>query len=200
MTSNYLEQYRRLLSIAEAGIYYGKDVFDKERYEELKEISLKLIREVGNEPLEKLENIVASNEGYPTPKIDVRAYIKKGNKVLLVEDLPTKEWALPGGYAEVGLTPKESIIKEVMEETGLTVDECELVAVFDTNLRKDIPQLFQYYKLVFYCTVTDGVFKENIETSDADFFDLENLPKLSQNRTTKEQLIELSNNTSIYCE
>lgn len=200
MTSNYLEQYRRLLSIAEAGIYYGKDVFDKERYEELKEISLKLIRDIGNEPLEKLENIVASNEGYPTPKIDVRAYIKKDNKVLLVEDLPTKEWALPGGYAEVGLTPKESIIKEVLEETGLTVDECELVAVFDTNLRKDIPQLFQYYKLVFCCTVTDGIFKENIETSDADFFDLENLPKLSQNRTTKEQLIELSNNTSIYCE
>lgn len=200
MTSDYLEQYRRLLSIAEAGIYYGKDVFDRERYEELKEISLKLIRDVGNEPLEKLENIVASNEGYPTPKIDVRAYIKKDNKVLLVEDLPTKEWALPGGYAEVGLTPKESIIKEVLEETGLTVDECELVAVFDTNLRKDIPQLFQYYKLVFCCTVTDGIFKENIETSDADFFDLENLPKLSQNRTTKEQLIELSNNTSIYCE
>lgn len=60
--------------------------------------------------------------------------------------------------------------------------------------------MFQYYKLVFYCTVTGGVFKENIETSDVDLFDLENLPKLSLNRTTKEQLIELSNSTSIYCD
>ena len=115
MTSNYLEQYKRLLSIAEAGIFYGKDAFDKERYEELKEIALTLISDVGNEPIEKLENIVSANEGYPTPKIDVRAYIKEGNKILLVEDFPTKEWALPGGYAEIGLTPKESIIKEVFE-------------------------------------------------------------------------------------
>lgn len=200
MTLNYLEQYRRLLSIAEAGLFYGKDLFDKERYKELQELSLNLISNLGNEPIEKLENIIDSNEGYLTPKIDVRAFIKKENKILLVEDLTTKEWALPGGYAEVGLTPKENIRKEVFEETGLTVGNCELIAVFDTNLRKDIPQMFQYYKLVFYCTVTDGIFKENIETSDVDFFDLDNLPKLSLNRTTEEQLIELSNSTSIYCD
>lgn len=200
MTSNYLEQYKRLLSIAEAGLFYGKDAFDKERYEELKKIALELISDVGNEPIEKLESIVSANEGYPTPKIDVRAYIKEGNKILLVEDFPTKEWALPGGYAEIGLTPKESIIKEVFEETGLIVDQCDLIAVFDTNLRKDIPQLFQYYKLVFSCTIAGGTFKENIETSDVGFFDLENLPKLSKNRTTKEQLLELSTSTSIYCE
>lgn len=200
MTLNYLEQYRRLLSIAEAGIFYGKDPFDKERYEELQKLSLNLISHLGNEPIEKLENIIDSSEGYPTPKIDVRAFIKKENKILLVEDLTTKEWALPGGYAEVGLTPKENVKKEVLEETGLIVENCELIAVVDTNLRKDIPQMFQYYKLVFYCTVTGGIFKENIETSDVDFFDLDNLPKLSLNRTTKEQLMELSNSTNVYCD
>lgn len=200
MAFDYLEQYKRLLSIAEAGLFYGKDAFDKERYEELQEIALELISEVGNESFEKLENIVSANEGYPTPKIDVRAYIKEDNKILLVEDFPTKEWALPGGYAEIELTPKENIIKEVFEETGLIVDQCDLIAVFDTNLRKDIPQLFQYYKLVFSCTVTGGTFKENIETSDVGFFDLEDLPKLSKKRTTKEQLLELSTSTSIYCE
>ena len=82
----------------------------------------------------------------------------------------------------------------------MIVYHCDLFAVFDTNLRKDIPQLFQYYKLVFSCTVTGGTFKENIETSAIGFFDLEDLPKLSKKRTTKEQLLELSTSTSIYCE
>lgn len=149
MTLNYLEQYRRLLSIAEAGIFYGKDPFDKERYEELQKLSLNLISHLGNEPIEKLENIIDSSEGYPTPKIDVRAFIKKENKILLVEDLTTKEWALPGGYAEVGLTPKENIIKEVMEETGLIVEDCELIAVVDTNLRKDILRCFSIINWYF---------------------------------------------------
>lgn len=199
MIDNYLEHYRRLLSIAEAGLFYGKDLFDKERYEELQELSLKLISNLSNEPIEKLKNIVDSNEGYPTPKIDVRGYIKKDDKILLVEDAKTKKWAMPGGYAEVGLTPKENVIKEVLEETGLVVESCDLIAVFDTNLRKDIPQMFQYYKLIFSCTVTEGgLFKENIETSDMDFFTLDNLPPLSLNRTTKEQLIKLSTSKNVY--
>ncbi|WP_041556749.1 NUDIX hydrolase N-terminal domain-containing protein [Carnobacterium sp. 17-4] len=196
---NYLDHYRRLLSIAEAGLFYGKDLFDKERYEELQELSLKLISNLSNEPIEKLKKIVDSNEGYPTPKIDVRGYIKKDEKILLVEDAKTKKWAMPGGYAEVGLTPKENVIKEVLEETGLIVESCELIAVFDTNLRKDIPQMFQYYKLVFDCTVNDdGLFKENIETSDMDFFTLDDLPPLSLNRTTKEQLTKLSSSKNVY--
>ncbi|UDE96240.1 NUDIX hydrolase [Carnobacterium viridans] len=196
---SYLEHYRRLLSIAEAGLFYGEDLFDKERYEELQELSLKLISNLSNEPIKKLKNIVDSNEGYPTPKIDVRGYIKKNDKILLVEDAKTKKWAMPGGYAEVGLSPKENVIKEVLEETGLIVESCELIAVFDTNLRKDIPQMFQYYKLVFNCIVNDdGLFKENIETSDMDFFTLDNLPSLSLDRTTKEQLIKLSTSTKVY--
>ena len=199
MIDSYLEHYRRLLSIAEAGLFYGEDLFDKKRYEELQELSLKLISNLSNEPIKKLKNIVDSNEGYPTPKIDVRGYIKKNDKILLVEDAKTKKWAMPGGYAEVGLSPKENVIKEVLEETGLIVESCELIAVFDTNLRKDIPQMFQYYKLVFNCIVKDdGLFKENIETSDMDFFTLDNLPSLSLDRTTKEQLIKLSTSTNVY--
>ncbi len=119
---------------------------------------------------------------------------------MLVQDRATKEWSLPGGYAEVGLTPKENIQKEVLEETGLHVAVGPLRAIFDTNLREDIPQLFQYYKLVFACEVISGAFAANSETVQSHYFELEDLPTLSMKRTTKEQLVQLVQDNQLYVE
>lgn len=195
---DYFAQYKRLLSIAEAGLYYGKDVYDKERYQEIKELALHLISTVVDQDAAALTLLTEKNEGYPTPKVDVRALIQKDEKILLVEDSLTKEWSLPGGYAEIGLTPRENIKKEVLEETGLLVEVKELRAIFDTNLRQDIPQVFQYYKLVFECEVLAGDFIKNSETSNSDYFALNELPKLSIKRTTKEQLEQLVNEKSLH--
>lgn len=107
---------------------------------------------------------------------------------------------MPGGYAEVGLSPKENIKKEVLEETGLMVEVNELLGVFDTNLRKDIPQMYQYYKMVFSCSIISGSFQKNIETSKMDFFRLTELPKLSLKRTTAEQLQILASGGNVFCE
>lgn len=186
------EQYKRLLAIAEAGLFYGKDPFDEERYQELKSIALSLLSNGDKEIEERLEFILEQNEGYPTPKVDVRAFIKQEDKVLLVEDSNTKEWALPGGFAEIGYSPKENIGKEVKEETGLTVTVDQLLAIFDTNTRKDIPQAFQYYKVIFECSIIEGSFITNNETSNSAFFALDDLPTLSQKRTTEEQLTILA--------
>lgn len=197
-----IEKYRRLLNLAQAGIYYQKDVYDLERYEEIKKISLELIAELTQTKISQLEKLVSFEDGYQTPKIDVRALIKKDDNILLVEDAFTKEWALPGGFADVGLSPLENIIKEVKEETNLDVTSAELVAIFDTNKRPDIFQFFQYYKLVFECTVTENEpFKQNSETSAIGYFNLSELPKLSENRTTKEQLERLvSRDNTIICD
>ena len=195
---DYFAQYKRLLSIAEAGLYYGKDVYDKERYQEIKELALHLMSTVVDQDAAALTLLTEKNEGYPTPKSDVRALIQKDEKILLVEDSLTKEWSLPGGYAEIGLTPRENIKKEVLEETGLLVEVKELRAIFDTNLRQDIPQVFQYYKLVFECEVLAGDFIKNSETSNSDYFALNELPKLSIKRTTKEQLEQLVNEKSLH--
>ena len=195
---DYFAQYKRLLSIAEAGLYYGKDVYDKERYQEIKELALHLMSTVVDQDAAALTLLTENNEGYPTPKVDVRALIQKDEKILLVEDSLTKEWSLPGGYAEIGLTPRENIKKEVLEETGLLVEVKELRAIFDTNLRPDIPQVFQYYKLVFECEVLAGDFIKNSETSNSDYFALNELPKLSIKRTTKEQLKQLVNEKSLH--
>ena len=196
---DYLNTYKRLLALADAGLFYGKDAFDQERYQELRELTLQLVSTTGHEAavLPDLEKILTKEEGYPTPKVDVRGLIKKENRFLLVEDLRTKEWSLPGGYAEIGCSPKENIEKEVLEETGLVVTAKELLAVYDTDKRKDIPQLFQYYKMIFSCEILENhLFEKNIETSNCAYFSLDNLPPLSIKRTTKEQLMALMNQTT----
>lgn len=196
-----LNKYRRLLTIAQAGLFYAKDEFDKERYTEIKEISLNLINEISLENFEDLIKLTNKEEGYPTPKIDVRAFIVENDEILLVEDSITKEWSLPGGFAEVGLSPEENIIKEVKEETGFDIKVNCFGGIFDTNLDENNPQLFQYYKLIFKCSIVKrGTFIKNIETSNIKFFDVKNLPKLSEKRTTKQQLIKLLSTSNSYFE
>ncbi|AYW44911.1 NUDIX hydrolase [Tetragenococcus koreensis] len=188
---DYLATYKELLSIAQAGLHYGNDKFDRFRYQELNDLALQLLQSLGDEPQEVINDLFSHESGYQTPKVDVRAWITQENKILLVQDSKTQEWSLPGGYADVGSSPKENVRNEVYEETGLTVDVRQLKAVFDTNLRKDIPQAFQYYKLVFDCEILSGSFTENMETSQMDYFAMDNLPILSKKRTTKEQLVQL---------
>ncbi|RSL36403.1 NUDIX hydrolase N-terminal domain-containing protein [Enterococcus durans] len=195
---DYFKYFQRLRAIAEASLFYGKDTYDIERFQELKDISLMLMEIVIDQEIDTLHVYLDNQDGYPTPKVDVRALIRQGDCVLLVRDSQSKEWSLPGGYAEVGLTPKENIQKEVLEETGLTVAVGALRAVFDTNLREDIPQLFQYYKLVFACDVLSGEFVANSETTESGYFGLNDLPPLSIKRTTKEQLVQLLQDHQVY--
>ncbi|MHC5373785.1 NUDIX hydrolase [Enterococcus sp. LJL120] len=187
-----MEEYRQLLNLAQAGIHYQKDVYDLERYQEIQRLAVKLIAESSQVTEAELYQKVSIEAGYPTPKVDVRAVIEKDDKILFVEDINTKKWALPGGFADVGLSPIENIKKEVKEETNLDVRSAELIGVFDTNLRQDIFQYFQYYKLFFHCLVEENqAFEVNSETSAIGYFSLDNLPQLSLDRTTKEQLIRL---------
>ena len=82
--NNKLAQYKRLLALSQAGLYYGKDVFDKERFEEIRTISLELISEIGKETFEEIKALTVIEEGHPTPTVDVRAYIRKDGKILLI--------------------------------------------------------------------------------------------------------------------
>ena len=103
-----------------------------------------------------------------------------------LEDKERILWALPGGFGEVGYSPKENIRKEVQEETVFSAEVGSLLAVFDTN-RFQL-QNKQYAKFVFDCHYYDGRFQENQEVAELGFFDISALPPLSEKRITKEQM------------
>lgn len=181
---------RRLLAISEAGLAYAQDRFDQERYQELQQLAQQQLAALGDWPVAQVTALVAQETGYPTPKVDVRAFITRQQQVLLVKDA-TGHWALPGGFAEVGWSPKANVAKEVREETGLTMTVGELRAIYDTAQRPDIPQAFQYYKMIFAGTIGEGEFAANNETVATGWFSEDALPPLSLKRSTPEQLHQL---------
>ena len=185
-TKEIAKTIQRLLSITETGLAFSRDEFDRERYLELRQLLGHLLADWSDLDGKELTELLRPTDFYATPLIDVRAVLVRDGKVCLVKGKNENTWALPGGFCEVGLSPKENIVKEVQEETGFNASVSRLLAIFDTN--KFQFQSKQYAKLVFECQIEDGDFQPNTEIEELDFFDIQSLPELSSKRTTKEQL------------
>jgi len=188
MDYQWLEIAKKLEAIAQAGLTYGKDDYDKERYQEVRAISHRIFERFTNAPMERIENLFANETGYPTPKVDIRGVIFQDEKVLLVQEKLDGLWALPGGWADIGLTPGEVVVKEVREEAGLDVMPARLLAVFDKKCHDHPPSPLHVYKLFILCTLSGGTLKAGMETLDARFFHFDDLPDLSVDRNTDKQL------------
>lgn len=185
-TTDFAKAIQRMLAITDTGLTYSKDPYDRERYEDLRQILWSVLQDQTELDQEELTAILKPTDSYATPLMDVRAWIVQDQKICLVRGQGEDTWALPGGFGEVGYSPKENIRKEVQEETGFTAEVGSLLAVFDTN-RFQL-QNKQYAKFVFACQLLDGHFQENQEVTELEFFDIENLPPLSEKRITKKQM------------
>jgi len=129
-----------------------------------------------------------AEKGYPTPKVDVRGVVFRGDKILLVQETIDGNWSVPGGWADVGLTPFEIAQKEVYEESGLIVNPVRLLAVLDKKRHNHPLDLFHIYKIFILCQETGGSLQIGMETSDTGFFSVNELPPLSTPRITVEQI------------
>ena len=189
---NLLSIAKRLQSIAQAGIFYSQDrPFDLERYEEISELSVQLLGNLTDEPIEKIGNLFTQErDGYQTPKVDIRAVIfNELGEILMVKEKVDGYWALPGGWADVGCTPAEVAVKEVREETGLEVITVRLLAVMDKKNHPHPPEGWYVYKIFILCKKMGGnILSDTIETSDIQYFSLKNLPPLSEPRNVYQQI------------
>ena len=157
--TDFAKAIQRMLAITDTGLTYTKDTFDRERYEDLRQILSNVLQETTDLNQEELTAILKPTASYATPLMDVRAWIVQDQKICLVRGQGEDTWALPGGFGEVGYSPKENIRKEVQEETGFFAEVGSLLAIFDTNRFQ--MQSKQYAKFVFDCRLLDGDFQEN---------------------------------------
>lgn len=177
-----------LQSIAQAGLHYGKDVFDRERYEQVRKIAGEMMQAKTGLSKEQIKTLFLGDEGYQTPKIETRAAMFKDAKILLVRERMAQEWSLPGGWNDYDQTTAQNCVKEAREESGRIVKPVKLIAVQDRNHHNKPILATNVTKIFYLCKEISGEFVPNDETDACDYFALDNLPKLSLDRNTKEQI------------
>ena len=176
-----------LQSLAQAGLTYGKDVYDRGRYERIREISAEMVAHMSEIPLEKVRDLFCNETGYQTPKIDTRAAIFEGEKILLVQE-NNGTWALPGGWCDVNVSVGENTVKEVKEEAGLDVTADRIIAVQDRAKHNLPAYAYGICKIFVQCTVIGGRFEANSETTGYEYFSETELPKLATEKNTVRQI------------
>ena len=183
----WLEWAVELQSIAQAGLFYARDVFDTERYERIREIAAEMISYKTEIPMKQVKNLFCNETGYQTPKLDSRAAIFQEDKILLVKE-KNGTWSLPGGWVDVDISVKENVIKEVKEEAGLDVTADLVIAVQDREKHNVPIYAYKVCKIFVLCTVIGGNFEPNIETIESRYFGIHELPTLAEEKNNEEQI------------
>lgn len=183
----WLEWAIELQSLAQAGLTYGKDIYDKERYERIRAISAEIISNYTDIEIEKVKDLFCNEVGYQTPKLDTRAAIFEDGKILLVREKDGK-WSLPGGWVDVNISVKENTVKEVKEESGLDVSADRIIAIQD-RAKHNLPvYAYGVCKIFVLCSVLGGRFVENIETTEFQYFSECEIPELAEEKNNLEQI------------
>ena len=185
------ELIKEVQAIAQTGLHYCTDDFDRERYQRLREISYELIATLSGSTIENVEEFFLPERGYATPKVDLRGCIVQHDKVLLVRERSDGKWTLPGGWADQNESPREGIVREIEEESGYKAGITGLYAVKDRDRREYQPRYpVSIYKMFFAGTVIGGAPAENLEIDEIGFFGIEELPELSRVRVLEEDIVE----------
>ena len=191
--SDLLEQARRLLALAHTGLHYTQSDYERERYEEIALIATQLLSRQSGYTSEAIRDAWHLEDGYVTPKLDVRGAIFRDNKVLLVRERSDGKWTVPGGFADINEWPSLSVTKEIEQESGFTARVLKLAAVHDRAKHNYPAFMFHIWKLLFVCEITGGEARISNETDAVDFFALDALPPLSTGRITEPQIQLLFN-------
>ena len=176
-----------LAAIARTGLGFTDSLYERERFEEVlrvaADIRVAAAPRVGADaplPVEMVEEwLSAVGEGvagYVTPKVAIGAVVgNDAGEILLVQRSDSGMWLYPTGWADVGYSPAEVAVKEVLEETGMMVEPVRLIAVLD-GLRLGFTRI-PLYSLVFHCRLVGGELRAHpLECRDVGWFPENGLP------------------------
>jgi ADP-ribose pyrophosphatase YjhB (NUDIX family) len=197
MTSEpqWLAWAKRIQAIAQAGLTYSESSYDQDRYQALRALSVEIMAshlELADGERPRLAELFASDYGYPTPKVDVRAFVAADGKILMVRERVDGRWSIPGGWADVGSSPAEMAVRETAEESGYQVKARRLLAIWDKARHNPSPFPADVYKLVVACDLVGGDGTAGSETLEVGWFAPDRLPELSVGRITAAQIHRLA--------
>jgi ADP-ribose pyrophosphatase YjhB (NUDIX family) len=184
----WLRVAREMGAIAQTGLTFSQDPYDRLRYERLRELSAEMLAQGSAADYERILESLRSESGYATPKVDVRGAAFRDGRVLLVREINDGKWTLPGGWADVNQTAAQCVVREIAEESGFEARAVKLAAIHDYQTRNRPHHKDSIYKLMFICEIIGGEARPSNETSEVGFFPCHDLPPLSVGRSTAAQI------------
>lgn len=184
----WLRLARELSAMAQTGLTFSQDPFDRLRYERLRELSAEMLAQGSPAEYAIVLESLRGQTGYATPKVDVRGAAFRDDRILLVREITDGKWTLPGGWADVNQTPSQCVVREIAEESGFEARALKLAAVHDYQSRNHLHHKDSIYKLMFICEIIGGAARPSNETSEVGFFAVDKLPPLSIGRSTAAQI------------
>ena len=184
----WLKIAREVRALAQTGLAFSADGFDQQRYERLRELAAQLMAQGSAAEHESIIELLRQENGYATPKVDVRGAAFQDGRVLMVREISDGKWTLPGGWADVNQSAGECVVREIAEESGFKARALKLAAVYDYQKRNPPRHIDSIYKMFFICEIVGGAACASDETSEVAFFPRDELPPLSLGRTTAAQI------------
>jgi len=193
MSDQWINWAQRLQALAQTGLTFAVNDFDRDRYGQIAAIAAEMMAAGSMGEVDGLQKLFDQQQGYATPKLDVRGVIIHNSKMLLVrEKLDEGRWTLPGGWADVGESPSLAAEREIEEEAGYTARATKLLALYDRNKHGHPPYIFHAYKIFFRCELVNEIqhLVANVETEETGWFAEDELDalQLSVYRVTLKQL------------
>ncbi len=186
----WLRWAREIHQIGQTGLYFTQNEFDRQRFQRLMDLAAEMINEHVEQPLEEIKAALCAQPGYITPKVDVRGAVFKDDRILMVREMLDGLWSLPGGYADVNEAPSSMVEREILEETGIHAKARRVVGVYEANHDREPVNVFHCYKVLFLCDFQNGTPRPSYETTEVQFYRLDELPELSINRTQERHIRE----------
>src|SRR3990172_857061 len=180
----WLDWAREIQALAQTGSHYAENEYQKERYLRLIEIAAEIMSAYSSVDQERILKLYLSQQGYATPRVDVRGAVFRDDKLLMVRERQDGGWTLPGGWADVGNVPSQAAEREVLEEAGFRVKAKRVIGVYDAN-RSGPLELFHAFKVVFLCELLGGEPSPSQETSEVSFFGVDEIPQFLSGERTK---------------
>lgn len=188
----WLDWSKRLQAIAQNGLTFARDPFDKERYTAIREIAAEMLARGSGLEMAVVQGVLERDSGYATPKVDMRGVVFRDDQLLLVRERSDGRWTLPGGWADPCASPAENVVREIEEESGFVTRAAKILAVFDRSKHPHEPPFaFHVYKIFVLCTLIGGSERHSEETDAVGFFSEDAIPELSVTRVTAGQIRRL---------
>ncbi len=191
---DWLSWAREIQGIAQSGLTFTRDHYDRDRYEQLRDLAARMMASRSDAPKERIAELFTAQQGYATPKVDVRGAAFHDGRILMVREVVDADrWTLPGGWADVNLSAAENCAKEMVEETGFIVRVTKLAAAWDHARQGHVPASpFSTLKLFFLCEIIGGEARTSSETSEVAFFAAGDIPAdLSTGRVLPHQIARM---------